>query len=38
MNEAKRQVQKQTAPYHWSVTDAGDFVETNPPVPEEYAE
>lgn len=24
-------------PYHWAVTDAGEYQHTNPPVPEEYA-
>jgi len=37
MRDAADAVRDATAPYRWSVTDAGDYVETNAPVPEEYA-
>ncbi len=37
MDRAAKQVKEATGPYHWSVTDGGDYVETNSPVPEEYA-
>lgn len=37
MHEAAEAVKEQTGPFRWSVTDGGDFVETNSPAPEEYA-
>ncbi|TKX79266.1 hypothetical protein EXE53_16690 [Halorubrum sp. SD626R] len=37
MAAAGEQVRANTGAYRWSVTDAGEFVETNPPVPEEFA-
>lgn len=37
MTEAADRVREATGPFRWSVTDGGDFVETNPPVPAEYA-
>lgn len=37
MKTAGRQVANRTAPYHWSVTDGGDYVTTHEPVPEDYA-
>lgn len=37
MKGAKQQVRENTGAYRWSVTDAGEYVETNPPVPEEFA-
>lgn len=37
MGAAADKVEANTGPYHWSVTDGGDYVETLPPVPEEYA-
>jgi len=37
MDRAAEKVAENTAPYHWSVTDGGDYVETNAPVPEKYA-
>lgn len=38
MGPAKDAVRDATGPYRWNVTDAGDYVETNPPIPEKYAE
>jgi len=37
MKRAGELVQEHTGQYRWSVTDAGDYVETNGPVPEKYA-
>lgn len=37
MTAAGEKVRENTGAYRWSVTDAGEYVETNPPVPEEFA-
>jgi hypothetical protein len=37
MGGAIAQVEEDTGPYHWAVTDGGEYQHTNPPVPEEYA-
>ncbi|PSP81424.1 hypothetical protein BRC81_00225 [Halobacteriales archaeon QS_1_68_20] len=37
MKRAGEQIAENTGAHKWSVTDAGDYVHTNPPVPEEYA-
>lgn len=37
MEAAGKKVAELTAPYHWSVTDGGDYVTTHQPVPEKYA-
>lgn len=37
MQAAGQKVAEATGAYRWSVTDAGEYVETNEPVPEEYA-
>jgi len=37
MRQAAEQVEANTGQYRWSVTDAGDFVETNEPVPKKWA-
>lgn len=38
MKPAYERVKDNSGKYRWSVTNAGEFVETNQPVPEEYAE
>lgn len=38
MHSAAELTEKATAAYHWTVTDGGDYVSTNAPVPEEYAQ
>jgi len=38
MGSAWSEVEESTGPYRWSITDAGEFVTTAEPVPEEYAE
>jgi len=37
MSAAGEKVRSNTGAYRWSVTDGGEFVETNPPVSEDYA-
>lgn len=37
MKRAGERIAEHTGPHKWSVTDAGDYVHTNPPVPEGYA-
>lgn len=37
MREAAEKIEQATGQYRWSVTDAGDYVETHAPVPEEFA-
>lgn len=37
MSNVVEQVERETGPYHWAVTDGGDYQHVNPPVPEEYA-
>lgn len=37
MGNAAAEVREETGPYRWSVTDAGDYVETNRPVDKSYA-
>ena len=37
MSAAGEKVRANTGAYRWSVTDGGEFVETNEPVPGEYA-
>jgi hypothetical protein len=37
MQAAVSEVEAETGPYHWAVTDGGEYQHTNPPVPEEYA-
>jgi len=37
MTDAKQKVRAATAPYHWSVTDGGDYVTTHEPVPVRFA-
>lgn len=37
MKAAGEKVRASTGPYHWSVTDAGEYVTTNAPVPKEFA-
>ena len=37
MTKAVERVRKATDAYHWSVTDAGEYVTTHAPVPEGYA-
>lgn len=38
MNAAGEKVRQNTGPYRWSITDGGEFVTTNDPVPKEFAE
>lgn len=37
MASAIRRIEENTGQYKWNVTDAGDYVETNLPVPPEYS-
>jgi len=37
MKKAGERIEENTGQHCWSVTDAGDYVETNPPVPEKFA-
>ena len=37
METAAVEIGANTGQYRWSVTDAGEYVHTNPPVPEKYA-
>lgn len=37
MRGAISEVEEDIAPYHWAVTDGGEYQHTNPPVPEDYA-
>lgn len=34
--DTAEKVRQATGPYKWSVTDAGDYVTTEQPVPSEY--
>ena len=38
MKAAWREAKEAAGPYKWTVTNAGEYVDTFPPVPEEYAE
>lgn len=37
IGSAKDKIRQHTGPHKWSVIDGGEYVETNPPVPDEYA-
>jgi len=37
MSPAIEAVESDMKPYHWAVTDGGEYQHTNPPVPEKYA-
>lgn len=37
MGPAIEKVKEDMAPYHWAVTDGGEYQHTNAPVPKEYA-